>query len=413
MVTFAKAVKHEAKLRLAIAGPSGSGKTYTGLAIATHLVPGGRIALVDTEHGSASKYADTFGFDVLELEAPFHPDRFCEAIEAAAGAGYDVLVLDSLTHAWSGPGGLLEIVDGIAARMRSKNTFAAWKDATPIQNHLVETILAANVHIIATIRSKQDYVQEKDDKGATVITKVGMAPQQREGFEYEFDVFAEMDIQNRMLITKTRCPALNGKTIGRPGKEVATVLGQWLKGQPGKPPAGAAPLTGQAPAETPPPPPKAPAATSAESGIEGSATTVAGPKAATAGHASQAEATRRQAAEQAATTAGKPPRPWSTAKVLQTMGQAVEWAKAHPTEIVVNGKYGATLGCLDHILEPYDHHELIEKAFGVRSATDLTAEQKWALVKWADPRKDAEKSPWYLPDYVVEEFKCIVTDTPF
>lgn len=229
---FQKAVKHEAKLRLAIAGPSGSGKTYTSLAIATHLAQGKPIALVDTEHGSASKYADLFQFDVLELEPPFHPDRFVDALRDAAKAGYAVVILDSLTHAWNGTGGLLEIVDNIARQMRNPNSFAAWKDATPIQNRLVEGVIQAPIHIIATMRSKQEYVLSTDDRGKQTPKKVGMAPQQREGFEYEFDVFGEMDNDNTLIVTKTRCPALTGGVFKRPGKDVANILLTWLTGAP-------------------------------------------------------------------------------------------------------------------------------------------------------------------------------------
>lgn len=231
-MAFQKAVKHEAKLRLAIAGPSGSGKTYTSLAIATALANGGKIALVDTEHGSASKYADLFDFDVLEMTAPFHPKRFVDAVAEAGAAGYSVIVLDSLTHAWSGPGGLLEIVDGFAARMKSVNTFAAWKDATPIQNALVEGIVAAPLHLIATMRSKQEYVLTQDDRGKTTPRKVGMAPQQRDGFEYEFDVFIDMDIDNTGIVQKTRCPALTGGVFKKPGADVADILLAWLSGAP-------------------------------------------------------------------------------------------------------------------------------------------------------------------------------------
>lgn len=229
---FKKAVKHEAKLRLAIAGPSGGGKTYTSLALASELAQGKSVALVDTEHGSASKYADLFEFDVLEMSAPFHPDKFVDAIKAAAAAGYGVIVLDSLTHAWSGSGGLLDVVDEIAKRKSSGNTFNAWKDATPIQNRLVETIVSANIHVIATMRSKQDYAQEKDDRGKTVIRKIGMAPQQRDGFEYEFDVVFDMNSDNEAVVTKTRCPALTGRVIAKPGAETADVLLDWLSGVP-------------------------------------------------------------------------------------------------------------------------------------------------------------------------------------
>lgn len=232
MSMFKKAVKAESKLRLVVAGPSGSGKTYTGLAIASALADGAPIAVVDTEHGSASKYADLFNFDVAEMHPPFHPDKFVQAIQDAAAAGYAVIILDSLTHAWSGTGGMLDLIDEIAKRKTSGNSFAAWKDGTPIQNRLIDAIVSAPIHVIATIRSKQDYVQDKDDRGKTVVRKVGMAAQQREGFEYEFDVAFDMDIDNNAIVSKTRCPALTGRVFSKPGRDVASILAEWLRGEP-------------------------------------------------------------------------------------------------------------------------------------------------------------------------------------
>jgi len=249
MALFTKAVKHESKLRLAVTGPSGSGKTYTSLAIAAELADGKPVAVVDTEHGSASKYADLFAFDVVNMVAPFHPDRFVEMIREAAAAGYAVIVLDSLTHAWQGTGGMLDLVDEIAKRKTGGNGFAAWKDATPIQNRLIDAIVGAQIHVIATMRSKQDYVQDKDDRGKTQIRKVGMAAQQREGFEYEFDVVMDMDIDNNGIVSKTRCPALTGRVFRQPGRDVADILANWLRGAP----APASVAATQATVVTPPP----------------------------------------------------------------------------------------------------------------------------------------------------------------
>ena len=227
---FQKAIKQEAKLRLAIAGPSGSGKTYSALAIASHL--GGKIAVVDTEHGSASKYADKFGFDVVNMEPPFHPDRFVKFIREAQDGGYSTVILDSLSHAWNASGGLLEVIDQIAARSNSKNTFAAWKEGTPIYNKMIDGIIQSDVHVIATMRSKQDYALEVDERGKQKPVKLGMAPIQRDGFEYEFDVVFTMDIDNNAVVTKTRCEALNGGIFRKPGKDVADILNEWLTGAP-------------------------------------------------------------------------------------------------------------------------------------------------------------------------------------
>ena len=228
---FQKATKEAAKLRLAISGPSGSGKTYTSLLIAQEL--GSKIAYIDTEHGSASKYADLFTFDVINMSSPYHPDTFGQYIQMAEKHGYDVVIIDSLSHAWNGTGGLLEIVDKEAEKLKRNGNFnkmAAWKEATPIHNRLIENIISCGIHIIATMRSKQEYIIEKNEKGKTVINKMGLAPIQRDGMEYEFDVWMEMTIENKGVISKSRCPELAGEVFKHPGKEVANTLVQWLDG---------------------------------------------------------------------------------------------------------------------------------------------------------------------------------------
>lgn len=229
-MAFVKAVKHESKIRLALAGPSGSGKTYTALTLATALADGQPIAVIDTERGSASKYSDLFDFDADELDT-YHPDKFIAGIKEAEQAGYAVLVIDSLSHAWNGQGGLLEIVESIAKRSKSGNTFNAWGEATPIQNRLIDAITRSKMHIICTMRSKQEYVIENVN-GKNVPRKVGMAPVQRGDMEYEFDIFAELDYENTMIVQKSRCPALSGEVIAKPDARVAEVIKDWLKGAP-------------------------------------------------------------------------------------------------------------------------------------------------------------------------------------
>ncbi|XSG76769.1 ATP-binding protein [Herpetosiphon llansteffanensis] len=223
---FQRATKFRSKLRLALLGIAGSGKTYTALNIAKHL--GQNIAVIDTEHGSASKYADDVAsFDVVELTS-FHPQRYIEAIHAAEQAGYDVLIIDSLSHAWNGKDGVLEIVDRKAKQSSSGNKFNAWADATPIQQRLIETILSCRMHIICTLRLKTEYVVEQNDRGKQAPRKIGLAPIQRDGLEYEFDVVADIDADNTFIVTKTRCPALHSAIIPRAGAEVATTLLEWL-----------------------------------------------------------------------------------------------------------------------------------------------------------------------------------------
>jgi len=212
---------------MAITGPSGGGKTYTALTIGAALIPSAKVALIDTERGSASKYADQFSFDVLELD-DFRPAVYVRAIEAAQANGYNVLIIDSLSHAWFAQGGVLSIVDDEAARSKTGNTFMAWRKGTEVQNQLVDAILASKMHVIATMRSKTEYVIETDSRGKQVPRKIGLAPVQRDGVEYEFDVVAEMDITNTMLVQKSRCPALTNAVIERPGADVAATLRAWL-----------------------------------------------------------------------------------------------------------------------------------------------------------------------------------------
>lgn len=246
MVTFKRALKNESKLRMAIAGPPGSGKTWTALLLASALAGEAGVAVIDTERGSASKYSDLYAFDVLELDS-YHPTTYIEAIADAARAGYGVVVIDSLSHAWNGPGGLLEIVENAKKRDHGGNSFTAWKDATPLQNRLVDALTRAPVHIIATMRTKTEYVLEKDERGRTVPRKVGMAPIQRDGMEYEFDIFAEMQHDNTMLVQKSRCSRLAGATIPKPGADVAAILADWLRGE-----VAASPTPAQAGATRPP-----------------------------------------------------------------------------------------------------------------------------------------------------------------
>lgn len=213
---------------MALTGPPGSGKTYTSLNVAQHL--GKSIAVIDTEKGSASKYADLFEFDVLELES-FNPQTYIDAIHEAEAAGYEVLVIDSLSHAWVGKDGALELVDRARkAKQSGGNDFSAWKEVTPLQNALIEAIISARMHVIATMRSKTEYVMEQNERGRMVPRKVGLAPVQRDGVEYEFDVIADLNPDNEFIVTKTRCPQLNGSVIKKAGKEVADILLGWLDG---------------------------------------------------------------------------------------------------------------------------------------------------------------------------------------
>jgi len=204
---FARATKRRARARVAIDGPSGGGKTWNGLIYAFALAgPDGRVAAVDTERGSMSLYAPDFPpFDVVDFAPPYHPERLVTLVNMAVQEGFDVLLIDSLTHFWTGEGGTLDIVDN--ATVRGNSFGSGWKVGTPAQRHMMDTILAAPIHVIVTMRSKMEYVLETKD-GKSVPRRVGMAPEQRAGIEYEFTVVLDFDLEHRMLVSKTRCSLL-------------------------------------------------------------------------------------------------------------------------------------------------------------------------------------------------------------
>ncbi len=227
-IQFVKATKKRAKARIAIDGPAGSGKTFTALVAAEALAQGGRIAGVDTEHGSMSLYSDKFDFDVIELDS-FDPQNYIDAIHAAEDLGYSALLLDSLSHAWEGKDGLLQQHDDATVRDKSGNSYTAWRTVTPLHQALVEAILASPLHIVATMRSKMDYVQEKDEQtGKTKIKKIGLAPVQRAGMEYEFTMVADMDVDHKIVISKSRCDIMADKVAKKPDVKFWMPFVMWL-----------------------------------------------------------------------------------------------------------------------------------------------------------------------------------------
>lgn len=227
--TIEKAVRRGNKARVALAAPAGGGKTYTALVLAQELAQGGDVLVIDTERGSASLYADEFEFQTLKWEPPYNPSELGQVVSDVAPQ-FDAVVIDSLSHFWMGEGGTLDVVDAAAERARG-NKFAGWKAGTPAQNDMVDAMLRAPAHVIVTMRSKMEYVQDKDEKGRTTIRRVGMAPVQRDGIEYEFTVTADLDMEHRLMVAKTRCSLLADKVF-RPGHalEMGKVLSMWLDG---------------------------------------------------------------------------------------------------------------------------------------------------------------------------------------
>lgn len=193
---FARAERKKSRLRLALCGVSGSGKTMSALMVAKGL--GGRTAVIDTENGSASLYADRFDFDVLELESPYTPERFIAAIESAENAGYDTVVIDSMSHEWVGSGGCLEINDLLGKTKYKGNSFGAWGETGTRHIKFLEKIVTSKIHIVATVRMKNEHVQDGKTKK---VHKVGMKYEMREDFEYEFTSVFNIDRDGHFAVS--------------------------------------------------------------------------------------------------------------------------------------------------------------------------------------------------------------------
>lgn len=185
---FKKALKKQVWLKILLAGPSGSGKTYSALRVAQGIAKkeGSRVAAIDTENGRIRYYANEFDFDDMQLEQPYTPESYIEAIDAAVDAGYKVLIIDSITHEWNY---CLETVD----KMPGTNSFTKWKSVTPRHNLFVEKIIQSPIHIVATVRGKDVYVLEQDSKGRQIPKKVGLGYSQRDGLEFEYTVTFNVD----------------------------------------------------------------------------------------------------------------------------------------------------------------------------------------------------------------------------
>ena len=223
---FKSAQRKRAKLRLGITGPSGAGKTYSSLLLASGIAPWSKIAIIDSENGSAELYAHLGNYSVLTLQPPYDPDKYIAAIKLAEQKGFEVIIIDSLSHAWSGEGGILD-QQGKAADSKYKgNSWSAWREFTPKHNALVEAMLKSSCHIIATLRSKVDYAQVTEN-GKTAIKKLGMAPIQREGLEYEFTTVFDLSIEHTATASKDRTGIFDGQYF-KPDITTGHKLLAWL-----------------------------------------------------------------------------------------------------------------------------------------------------------------------------------------
>jgi hypothetical protein len=199
MNKFNQATRQRVFLKLGITGPTGSVKTYSANLLAAGLANGGKIALLDTENKSASLYAERFNFDVLDIAPPFTEGKFIDGIRSAAAEGYSVLIIDSFSHVWQG---VLDYKAGLDAK--GGNSYINWNKAGAKFNDVLTALLQSQIHIVACMRSKMDYILEPDSKGRMAPHRVGLAPIMRDGIEYEFTTVFDGDLDHYVTVSKDR-----------------------------------------------------------------------------------------------------------------------------------------------------------------------------------------------------------------
>lgn len=228
-----KASKKHRFLKIGVGGISGSGKTMGALKVA-HGITGDweKICIIDTENNSADLYSDLGPFDVLPL-TDTSPNGYVAAFKEVQEAGYNVMIIDSLSHEWNGKGGAVEIADKITETSRSGNSFQAWGKVTPIHNGFMDSLLQAQIHVIATMRKKSDYVLEVNSKGKQAPRKVGLKNIQKDGTSYEFDVMLDIHGNHHCTVEKDRTSLFNKDTAFMLSADTGKSLMTWAEsGEP-------------------------------------------------------------------------------------------------------------------------------------------------------------------------------------
>jgi hypothetical protein len=227
MKQFVKAARNSCKIKMALQGPSGSGKTYSALLVAFGLTKDwSKIAVIDSENGSAHLYSELGDYSVLGLNAPFTPESYIEAVDLAVNSGFKCLIIDSLSAEWSGQGGILDIHSNIPG-----NSFSAWAKVTPRHNAFLQKILQADIHVIGTMRSKTDYIMSEKN-GKQIPEKVGLKAVQREDSEYEFTLVFELSQRHQAAVSKDRTGLFINKPELHLSEEVGNAIAEWCQCKP-------------------------------------------------------------------------------------------------------------------------------------------------------------------------------------
>ena len=219
-----RAERQQARIRMGLQGPSGSGKTMGALLVAFGITNNwSKVAIIDTENNSADLYAHLGNFNVLSLSAPYSPERYIEAIQSCEEAGMEVIIIDSISHEWEGQGGILETHSNMIG-----NSFTNWAKLTPRHNQFIMKMLSCRSHIIATVRSKQEYVLSEKN-GKMVPEKIGLKGVQREGMDYELTLVLEIDIKQNVTATKDRTSLFMNKPEFKLSSETGLKILEWCK----------------------------------------------------------------------------------------------------------------------------------------------------------------------------------------
>lgn len=403
MSQFHKAERKKGKLRLGIAGPAGSGKTYSALLIAFGL--GGRVAMIDTERGSGELYDHLGAYDVCTIEAPFEPRKYVEAIHTAEDLGYETIIIDSLSHAWVGQGGLLDVHGHIADK--TGNSWSAWRQVTPKHNELVDAMLQSRCHVIAAMRSKMEYTQVEEN-GKKQVKKLGMSPIQRDGMEYEFTVFIDLDHHHTATATKDRTTLFDGQYFV-PTVETGKTLLAWLENDGKADPEFARPektVSAQANAQTGARTEGKPGRKAAASEVEAKAPVNESGSKTKEGSASPAgvplqpetrPATNLPGVNQPPAETKQEPAPRKPAPEQAETKAAPETAPTGSTGPSVLKPLFARIGSLDLPGDAYKRY--CYKRYGVASMTELSPEQITEQVKILDSLKRPAR---------LKEFKAVL-----
>lgn len=219
-----KATRQKAKIRLGLSAVSGGGKTYSAILIALGLTGDlSKVAVIDTENGSADLYSHLGDYNVFTLQAPFTPERYIEAIHECEKAGMEVIIIDSITHEWDGKGGCLEIMDKLGGKYQD------WAKVTPRHQAFIDAILQSPCHVITTVRRKQDYEMTKGNDGKVKVEKAGLKEVTREGFEYELTANLELDVRHNAVASKDRTGLFIDKPAFTPSEETGKMILAWCE----------------------------------------------------------------------------------------------------------------------------------------------------------------------------------------